>query len=321
MKKEQVDHYRMLHAVQSHFDSNPAIWSSNIPVSDVKTALSTKLEQIAEAALLQSTDSTGVTIDKARLRTDLEAKGFFVCSVLRAYANLNPSYNLLSKKLQITKAGFARFRENDLLVAIDDLDAAAASVIESLAPFGVTQTTLDELMAARAAFHNIMNRPDEVTVNRKSATNLIAQLLGEGLALLEDKMDHLMVIFSETEPQFRNVYFYDRAIHRTGKRKLSLLITTLDADGSSPLAKANIEVVGHGIKRISNKSGLNRVQNLKEGHYTMTVSHPDFISQTIPFSIVHHQTTEVFVELEKEGSKVQRSKVAEKPSDSEPLNL
>jgi len=298
MKKEQIDHYSMLHAVQNHFDSNPEIWSSNIPVSDIKTALSAKLEQIAEAALMQSTDSTGATIDKARLRSDLEAKGFFVCSVLRAYANLNPSCNLLCKRLQITKARFAKLRENDLLVAIDDLDAAAASVIEFLAPFGVTQTTLDGLMAARVAFHNIMNRPDEITGNRKNATALITQLLREAVALLEDKMDHLMVIFSETEPQFRNVYFYDRAIHRTGKRKMSLLITTLEADGSTPLVKAEIEVVGHGIKRISNKSGLNRVQNLKEGHYMLSVSCPDFISQMIPFIIINHQTTEVVVEMD-----------------------
>jgi len=296
MNKKQNDNLSMLHGVQNHFNVNTAIWSSNIPISDVKTALSAKLEQIAQAALMQSTDSTGATIDKARLRSDLEAKGFFVCSVLRAYANLNPGYQLY-KRLQITKAGFVRFRENDLLVAIDDLDAAAAPIIEFLVPFGVTQSTLDELMAARAAFHNIMNRPDEITGNRKNATLLITQLLKEAVALLEGKMDHMMEIFRSTEPQFFNVYFNDRAIHHIGRRKMSLLITTIDADGSTPLAKAEIEVVGHGIKRISNKSGLNRVQNLKEGHYTLSVSHQDFASQMIPISIIHGETTKVMVSL------------------------
>jgi len=305
MKKVQYDRYSMLHAVENHFDSNTEIWSANIPVSEIKTALSAKTREIAEAAVVQSTDSTGATIDKARLRGDLERKGFFVCSVLRAYANLNPSIDQLYKRLQITKSGFAKLRENDLLIAVDDLDAAAASIIEALAPFGVTQATLDELMAARIAFHNIMNRPDEVTGNRRSATKLIAQLLQEGVTLLEGQMDHIMEVFRDTEPQFFNVYFSDRKIHRTGSRKLSLEIRTLNAATNTPLANANIEVVGHDIKRISNQSGLNRVRNLKEGHYSLSVSLPDFVPQTIAFSVVSGKTTELVVEMEEEVSKMQ----------------
>jgi len=311
MTRDQVDQWNMLNLVLYHFDNNASIWSSNILISEVKATLSAKMNQIDAAAVLQSESSTGATKDKARLRTLLENKGLFVSSALTAYANRNPDPEHLNKKLEINKSSFSLFREAELLLAIENLHAAATEIIGALEPYGVFPITLDKLLGARTDYLNYMSRPEEITATRKAATGAIAVLLHEAIALLEGQMDHMMMVFRDTEPQFYSVYFKDRKIQRTGDRKLSLLITTLRAGTRTPLAKANIEIVGHRIKRISNQSGLNRVQNLKEGHYTLSVGLPEFVSQTIPFSIVNHQTTQLVIEMEEEVAKVQSSKVAE----------
>jgi len=315
MEKPQIDQLNMLLAVENHFDSNASVWTSIIPISDCKTAFSAKIDEITAAAAVQRENSTGATLDKAELRADLEAKGFFVSSAVGAYASVNPTHNQLNKKTNITKTEFDRFRGPELLNVIDNLNTAAMSVIENLAPYRVTQTTLTELVAARVAFHDIMELPEAVTSNRKDATDIIPVLLHQAVWMLDNTMDKLVEVLRAPQPQFVNVYFIDRKIHHTGARRLSLEITTLNANNNAPLADAHLEVVGKGIKRISSQTGLNRVQNLQEGNYTLSVSCLNFVPQMIPFTIMSSETTQLVIEMQKEVAKVQRDKVAEELSE------
>jgi len=311
MTREQNDQYSMLNLIEFHFKNNESVWSSNILVSDVKAAFSAKLNEINTAGGMQKERSTGATKDKADARVALEEKGFFISSVLKSYAFINSDHDLLNKKVYITSSGFRLFREAELLVAIENLNATATEIIEALQPYGVTQATLDALMAARTDFLNVMSLPRKIISTRKATTETIATLLQQAVALLDDRMDSLMVVFKSTEAHFFNGYFNDRRIHRTGHRKLSLRITTLDDSTYMPLADAKIEVVGHGIKRRSGENGQNKVQNLKEGYYNLAVSRAGFASQNIRFSIISGETTHLVIEMRGEDSKVQSSKVAE----------
>jgi len=297
MEKGQVEQYNMLLTVELHFDINVPIWSSNVLISDAKTALSAVIAQVSTATAAQGHTSRGATLGKARLREDLEEKGFFVSTALSAYSARYPSQNPQFKRLDITRSRYSKLRGNDLLAYIEELYDAAMGVVESLEPYGVTPVTLSELVVARTAFQEMMNRPKDVASSRKDATETIAVLLKQGSILLEDTMDQLMRLLRAAQPDFVNVYFLDRKIHHIGVRTLSLEITTLDARDNSPLADARIEVVSHGIKRRSGGKGKNKVQNLKEGYYTLSVSHPDFVSQMIPFTIVHGETTQIVIEM------------------------
>jgi len=298
MKKTQIDQHNMLLAVENYFDSNASIWTSNIPISDCKTAFSAKLDQIMAAATQQSENSTGVTIDKNILRKDLEEKAFFISSAICGYASVNPGHTKLSKTVYITKTDLSKIGTDPLLVYIENLNAAAITVMENLEPYGVTQATLTNLMAARAAFFDIMNTPKDVVSNRKDATELIPVLLHEAIAMLDNTMDKLIEALRPTERQFVDVYFLERKIHHIGVHTLSLEITTLNANDNTPLNDAHIEVVGKGIKRISNESGRNRVQNLVEGNYTLSVNRLGFVPQMIPFMIISGETTQLVIEMQ-----------------------
>jgi len=315
MQKEQVNRYNMLLTVEFHFDDNAPIWTSNIPISDVKTALSNIIDQITAAATQQGKNSTGTTKNKALLRTDLEEKGLFLSEALSAYAAANHGQDIMYDEVHIPKSTFPRFREDELLVKIENLNASALLVLENLEPYGVTQQTLTDMMAAREAFFQITRRPVEIASSHKTATDIIPTLLNQAEALLDNQMDNLVGVLKATQPEFVSTYFNDRKIHHIGVRTLSLEILTLDASTNSPLAEAHIEIVGKGIKRISSDKGQNRVQNLLEGYYTLSVSHPDFVSQTIPFTIITHETTQLVIEMQKQGTKVQRDKVAESLRD------
>jgi len=298
MDKKQTEQYNMLHLINTHFDCNATIWSGNILISDIKTALSAKLDQISTETTKQMNNSVGATMDKMALRKDLEAKAGFISRAICAYISLNPGQVQLYQTVFITRSMLSKLREADLLLYAENLDEAALSVLDNLGPYGVTEATVAGLMGARTAFFDMMKTPREITTNRKEATAAISVLLHQAIALLKDTMDNLVDVLRDSAPDFVNGYFNDRRIHHLGTRTMSLEISTVNATDNAPIAEAHIEVVGTKIRRISTKKGQNRVRNLKEGHYTLSVSHPDFIPQMIPITIIHGETTKVVVELE-----------------------
>jgi len=311
MNKKQVEQYNMLHLINTHFDSHVTIWSSNVLISDTKTALSAKLDDISAAVTKQRNDSTGATMDKMALRKNLEAKAIIISRAICAYISLNPGQIQMYQTVFITKSRLSKLREADLLLYAENLDEAALSVIENLGPYGVSAATIAGLMGARTAFFYMMKTPREVTTNRKEATAAISVLLHQAIALLKDTMDNLVDVLIDSAPDFVNGYFNERRIHHIGSRTMSLEISTINATDNSPVAEAHIEVVGTKIKRISTKKGQNRVKNLKEGNYTLSVSHPDFVTQMIPITIIHGETTKVVVELGLRQAQAPQSPVVE----------
>jgi len=289
----------MLQLVETHFDLHATIWESNILISDAKTALSAKTEQIMAALVQQRDNSVGVTLDKAALRKDLEEKALSISTAICAYTIVNPGHKELYKTAYITKTTLVKMMEVELLYYVECLCDAAMPVLENLAPYGITEATLSGLMDARNGFYEMMRVPGEITSNRKEATEAISVLLHQAIAILDDSMDRLVKVLSNSAPEFVNSYFNERRIHKAGTRTMSLEITTVNAADNSPLAGAKIEVVDHRIKRKSSISGKNKVQNLKEGYYTLSVTHTDFVPQTIPFTIISGQRTEIVAKLQR----------------------
>jgi len=298
MKKVQIDQYDMLLAVEDHFDVNASDWTSNIPISDAKTALSGQIDALTTEIGLQLQKSTGVTEDKAALRNDLEEKGFILSAALSSYAATNPGMKEMYRNVHFPKSDFPKFREAELIDNISHLNDEAVKVIENLAPYGVTEATLTELLVANDAFRKIKNKPKEVISNRKDATDDIGVMLRQAVSLLDDQMDSLVEMLRATYPQFVSVYFNERHTHSTGHHAFSLTITTLDANTNAPLAKADIEIIGKGIKRVSSDRGYNRVQNLQQGNYQLSISRPGFASQVIPFIIISGETTQLVIEMQ-----------------------
>jgi len=298
MNKRQQSQLNMLETVANHFKMHETIWSSNVLISDTKTALSAKIDQIMEAATQQRDTSEGATLDKAFLRKGLEAKALFVSEAICAYTSLNPGQGQLYQTVFITKSRLTKTRESDLLYYVDCLHDAALGVLENLSPYGVSTATITDMMTVRTDFYEMTKTTAAVVANRKEATADVSVLLHEAIALLDDTMDRLLGVLRASEPDFVNIYFMERRIHHVGTRTMSLEITTVNAVDNTPLAEAKIEVVGTKIKRISTAKGQNRVQNLKEANYILSVSHPDFVPQMIPITIISGKTTKVVVELD-----------------------
>jgi hypothetical protein len=239
---------------------------------------------------------TGITQDKANLRKDLESKGFAISAAVSAYAATIGKKDLYNQ-VNINTSTFSKFRDAELVGVITNLHRDATVEITNLAPYGVTTTALTALLTANNAFGAIMKNPITAIAKRKIATETIAEILPEIMEIMETRVDNLIVGLTATQPQFVAVYNAVRALNSAPTYKLSATITTLNADTSKPIANANIVVLNQNITRTSSERGYNTIQNLPEGAHQLEVTHPNYATQTLDFTVVSNETTEIVVEM------------------------
>jgi hypothetical protein len=298
MQKTQIDQYDMLLTVENHFDDNTTAWNANVPITAAKTLLSAKIDAIAIQVALQLVNPTGATADKTNQRANLETKGLALSAALSGYAASTAGKTDLYNRVYFTPNDFYKFREAELIGIITNLHREATAELANLAPFGVTAATLTALLTANNAFGAIMKNPNEAIARRKSATDKIAVLLPEAITILETRLDNLIVALNGSQPQFTSIYNTVRVLNKTGTNPLSLTVSTLEDVTNQPIANAQLEIVGEGITRVSSDRGYNTVQNLVSGPHQLTVTHPNYVTQTVSFTIVSGETTELIVLLQ-----------------------
>jgi len=298
MKKVQIDQYDMILSVENHFDDNPAIWAGNAPLAATKTLFSQKINRVAEQVALQLINPTGITIDKANVRKELENQAYSVSSKISAYAAIFNKADLY-KRVHFSKSDFVHFRGAELVGIITNLHQEAVLELPNLAPYAINAATLASLKATTIAFGSLINNPTEAIARRKSATDSIAVMLPEIIEMLETRFDNLIVSLQETQPQFAAIYFNVRALKRTQVHPLSLTVTVVDAITKLPVPNATIQILGQRITRLSSQRGYNRVRHLAEGMHSIRANHPDFITLDENFTIVSGETTALVLFLER----------------------
>ena len=300
MIKTQIDQYDMLLAVENHFDDHLTLWNTNAPITATKTLISSKIDALAEQVALQLLNPTGVTIDKNNARINLENQVFTLSSALSGYANISNKMELY-QKVRYTKSDLVHFRDAELLGVATNLHRDATTELGNLAAYGVNASVLANFLTAINTFGTVMKNPTEAIAKRKSATEKIAIMLPEIIELLTNRMDHLVVMLQATQSAFVSTYNNVRALNSTAVNPLSLTITCLNKATNEPIPNVQLEIVGEGINRISSERGYNTIQNLVSGSHQISATHPNFKTQTLTFSIVSGETTELVIELETEG--------------------
>lgn len=296
MEKRQIDQYDMLLSVENHFDDNATLWNTNVPLSTAKTEFSTKLTDLATQVALQLENPTGTTLVKDAARENLEALAFRIVAAARGYAS-QADLKDLYRRVDFSKTDFSRFRDAELVGVVTNLVQDLEPVAVELESFGVNADTLEDLGVANTTFGNLMKNPTEAIAKRKAATDKIATLLPPLMDFLTMRMDNLIVAISDAQPEFVDIYYNVRTINDTATNPLSLTITTLEAGTQVPIANAQLEIVGEGITRISSERGYNTVQNLASGPHDLLATHPNFVTQTVRFTVVSGETTELVVQM------------------------
>lgn len=298
MQKFQIDQYDMILGLEKHLKDNAALIAANAPLTATKTLLSSKITALAGQVALQLINPTGLTVEKANLRTSLEEKAFIIAAACRSYASANSKPELYNR-CNFTKSEFSRFRDAEIVGVTTNLYNDATANLTALAPFGITTAVLTAFQTAATTFSTVMKNPAEGIAKRAAATEQITVMLPEIIDFINTRLDNDVVSMILTQPNFVAVYDNMRAISDSPTTTLSLTITTLDASTNLPVPNVNLEIVGESIARKSGDRGYNRVQNLVAGSHTVKATHPNYETLSQSFTVVSGETTELVLQLVK----------------------
>ena len=261
-----------------------------------KLDFTAKLTELATQVAIQLENPTGATLEKNAARETLEAKAFKMCAAVRGYAAQSDMKDLY-ERVDYTKTDFYKFRDAELVGVVANLVQELTPLVADLAEYNVGMGDINALETANTAFGSLMKNPTASIARRKAATDKIAELMPPLMDFLVKRMDNVIVGIADVQPEFVDIYNNVRTINDSVSNPLSLTITTLDAETQEPVPNVQLEIVGEGINRVSSARGYNTVQNLAAGPHDVLATHPNFVTQTVRFSIVSGETTELVVLL------------------------
>lgn len=297
MTSEQHNRFDMMQSVQHYLDNNLIIINANVTVMAVKTLLDEKIEELMAHLGVQLTKTKGIAENKQIKRATLITKTLSLSNAICAYANIADN-NILYKENHYTKSSLNLMTDFNLSGNCAYLCISLENNLTNLLPFGVDVNKLNDYKNAIDFYTELINKPTENISKRNESTRAIAKLLSEISTLLKKRLDNVIGIFEDENSNFVGVY---RSLRRVGKaptRQLDLVVKTISTTTQQPIEKAMLKIINHQGFRFSSKMGRNLFSNLKQGQHHLVVTHPNYKSKTIDFTIVNKETTKIVIALE-----------------------
>jgi hypothetical protein len=210
MNKQQSNYFRMFISTQGFLDEQTAVWSAIPRIVSYKNDLDELIARIAS----KSEDAgalVGVSDRKNTVKSAIALKGSSLSGVLQAFA-LEQGDGDLAGKVKASKSDIMRMKEEELSGMIRLLTDTAEKHQSALADFGVGPEIVTELKTSVDEFQGLIGKPRSILNTRFVALDAIDQLFDEGNALLNNRMDNIMLMFRESNPDFYNGYERARTI-------------------------------------------------------------------------------------------------------------
>ena len=211
MTQDQDNIRTMFQTTISFLDDNNSIWSGTAAFADAVTRAKSGVDALDTAADTQQTPTTGMTVDKAQARDDLEEKTLALADQLAALAAKN-SDNTLAAKVQMTKSSLDQMPDSDLEQSAERVSGLATDNMPALAAYGVAAGDVLALDSARATFAGIKTAPRQATAERKAQTQSLSQLIKNVRSIFRNEIDKMMTPYKKTNTDFYNGYFAARVI-------------------------------------------------------------------------------------------------------------
>jgi len=311
MNSKQESRYSMELALRDFLNQNKAVISSLPGFGSLFTAFSDNIDQIQVIREKQEADKTGIALTKEQLRNDLVAKTTDISRKTAAYAKMTNNVVLMKE---------VHYSVSDLKMAADVIlkDRAllvhdnAGEHLTELAEYGVTAEILSALKSVIDLFFTVMPKPRLGIIEKKQATDQLAQLFTSNHALVQ-KFDILVEIIRLTQPAFYAAYRDNRKVIETGKGSLALKAVITDSETKAGIRGVTVSfaqqngslsaAIAKGEKRmvkITSHKGMFRIKHLPAGTYKATFNKPGYQEKVVPVTVADNERTELTVELERD---------------------
>lgn len=297
MKGHQKNTVKMIRAVSACLNKNIAIIELSLPIMSTKAMFDQKFADLVDHFVIQYQDNSGYAVDKKQKRKAVEEKALGLSAALCAYASIIGNFTLLNES-HVTVTKLKTVSAPKLFEIATFLIINLEEYLPNLHAYGVSKNKITDFKRTIAIFTESINKPSENIKIRHRSTVAIAKILFDISNLLKGNLDYNIRVLGADFPSFVSEYFNARRVGKTPRKKLNLVVKTISSANQEPIEKAKVQIISTKISRFSGKKGRNIFMDLKEGNYKLHVTHPDYKSATIDFTIIDKKTTTIQVALE-----------------------
>jgi hypothetical protein len=210
MNKSQSNQFGMLISTQEYLDSHSPLWASVQRAVQYKNNLDEVIGRVQNKSQ-EVLAETAVTQRKMKLKEIIALKLSTLSGALQAYGHEAGNADLV-KKVQVSKSDIIRSPEANLDPLAVSILGLARENLTGLADFGVTEALITETESSLNEFNGLIGKPRSILNSKYVAMDTVEQLLDEGRDLLKTRMDNIMLIFRDGNPEFYNGYQRARTI-------------------------------------------------------------------------------------------------------------
>ena len=297
MKGHQKNTVKMIRAVSACLNKNIAIIELSLPIMSTKAMFDQNFADLVDHFVIQYQDNSRYAVDKKLKRKAVEEKALGLSAALCAYASTIGNFTLLNES-HITVTKLKTVSAPKLFEIATFLIINLEEYLPNLHAYGVSKNKITDFKRTIAIFTESINKPSENIKIRHRSTVAIAKILSDISNLLKGNLDYNIRVLGADFPSFVSEYFNARRVGKTPRKKLNLVVKTISSANQEPIEKAKVQIISTKISRFSGKKGRNIFMDLKEGDYKLHVTHPDYESATIDFTIIEKKTITIQVALE-----------------------
>ena len=257
------------------------------PFEKLQTEVMDKL-----AAILgqQGQRSTGITIDKNRVRTTLEAQTLAIANGMEAYA-ATVGDNTLRQNVHLTASDLTRMSERTLIGEATRMDTLAMANMSHLAPYGIRDETIEALRSTKVEYSAWLGKPRAAIDDRKGATLQLGRLEDRARELL-DLMDTQTVLFRTGAAEFYEQYWAARGIVAPATHHRSITFAVCD-EARKPVEGVTIVIPALRMEKCTGPGGGCFVERAPAGMYSARASKNGYQSAEATFPVNDGEGTKV----------------------------
>ena len=297
--------------VEEHFEKNAVIVDTLPPL--VETVAEIKVVRTAIDALIakQSVDISGTTNIKENDHDMLIKATVDVSNRLVAFATIEEKPVLLAAA-KTSDSALRKLADTKLKGASQGILDQAIANVPGAEVYGLAAEVIENLRTKLNAYSTSITQPKMGIDTLKQITSDLDKAFKQD-DILFAKADKLVKLFKDSQPVFHDSYFNLRKIINSGKGSFAMQMRIKDAATGVGLPKVKIvieEVEGAGkmaaagsdlakIVKISSAKGGSNTKSMPDGNYIATASRPDYVTQTVNFTIVNGVMTNVVIDMVK----------------------
>lgn len=298
MRPKQWAKFNSLQLPLTHLQDNTDIVNTSSPLVAAINKAKAYVDGILFHNEVTTAKSGGARDGKAADQVAVTDLAFIVAAAISSWAGTRGDEEL-KEAMNFSRSELAHGSDKDVTERCKLIKTRAGELKDQLAADGFSSALLDSFLQAEAQFSISVNRPRELTVEKKEARAMVNRLLKEGGDFFKDHLDKLMAPYRLTDRSFHDLYFLKRMIINPPTRHTALAGQVTDKQTGEPLDGVIITVEGTQLITQSEDGGAYNLRVPRFGDVSVGISKAGYKDLVKPVRIVRGEVTEENFQLEK----------------------